>query len=121
MEGEEREKSTLIQVLLWPWDPQPLTSEAGGGVSTRHFAEVSSSDKVLFGPDICRMRQNTDVGMLTKMLSGDAGHYWARLPSQIFLECKRSALGPAWGFGRTQSQAASSWAMSSLQLGSYPT
>lgn len=61
MEGEEREKSTLIQVLLWPWDPQPLTSEAGGGVSTRHFAEVSSSDQVLFGPDICRMRQNTDV------------------------------------------------------------
>lgn len=68
MGGEEREKNVLIQVLLWPWDPQPLTSESGGGVSTGHFADVSSSNQVLFGPDICRVCQNTEVRMLTDAL-----------------------------------------------------
>lgn len=99
VEGEERESRNSGPLVAL--GSSATHFRGWGWVSTHHFAEVASSDQVLFGPDICRMRQNTDVGMLTNALWRCRAHYWARLPSPDIPGMQRSSPGPSLGFGRT--------------------
>lgn len=116
--GRGRGRRVRDQVLLWPWDPQPLPQRLGVSEHSP-LAEVALSDQVLFGPDICRMRQNTDVGMLTKMLSEMQGTI-----GPDSLRYSWDARDQPWAqpgvLGGPSPQASPRWAMSSLQLGQVP-